>query len=243
MANLLWKTLARITAAFGLLAGSGAQAQGLSQMMLAARAVSATITRDNTANVMATTGVSSLTVSYTVGSGTNRALIVGVKSNGTTGPDFSSVTYSGVNMIILGTVYQAATTRPVTLLYLAAPASGANNLILNGLNTFSIYDVNVVSYTGATQTTPANIVSDNTTLSTSLTLSLTTAGKNSWMIGYFYNTSDDAISAGAGATILTQDSGAAQADSNGDVGAAGSHSMTVTGDVSIYGIMLELPHA
>ena len=241
MANLLWKTLARVTAAFGLLAGSNAHAQGTMPMMLTPQAASAPmISPDNSGTIAQTTGVTSITQSFTVGSGSNRALIVEVYSSANSSAGFSGVTYAGSSMTVLGTIYQMGTLHPLTLLYLAAPASGANNLVLSGLDVSFNYQAAIVSYAGATQTTPANIVSDNTTFTTSLTLTLTTASNNSWLVGAFVNISADPLTAGTNTSIIQQSFGFGLTDTNAAMTPTGSYGLTVTGDNAIFGIAIEL---
>jgi hypothetical protein len=70
----------------------------------------------------------SMTYSYTIGSGSNRLLIVNLIGD-TSADDISSVTYAGIPMTLIGKI-QAPSNNWQYLYYLLSPASGSNNIAI-----------------------------------------------------------------------------------------------------------------
>ena len=90
-----------------------------------------------------------ITSSFTVGSGANRYLLVGVAN--ITASSVSSMTYAGAAMTLVG-VTEANNYR-AEFWGLKNPTSGANNLVINFIGT-SADAVSISSWTGVDQTTP-----------------------------------------------------------------------------------------
>ena len=89
----------------------------------------------------------STTLSHTT-SGTNRLLVVAVAVDGAS--TISSVTYAGVAMTLAKTFYNI---RRISLYYLVAPATGANNIAVT-LSGSDDAGIMAVSYNGVNQTAP-----------------------------------------------------------------------------------------
>lgn len=99
------------------------------------------------------TGVSSITTAI-ASSGSNRALAVVISSgSGLVDPTTVTGTYNGVS---LSTFFDDTTTvpsRPVRVIYLIAPATGTNNLVLSWSGNDFIY-ASAIMLTGVDQSTP-----------------------------------------------------------------------------------------
>jgi hypothetical protein len=77
---------------------------------------------------------SSLTTSYTVGSGSNRLLVVFILGDLATGvDDITGVTYNGValTLVIKQTSFITPNNRLAYMYYLLSPASGAHNIVIS----------------------------------------------------------------------------------------------------------------
>lgn len=134
----------------------------------------------------------SLTAAYTVGSGANRLLVVGVLGNGLSSADsVTGVTYAGVAMTLaaknIGTgAGTPANDRYTYLYYLLNPPSGANNVVVSA--TVSDYLIAVAAdYTGVAQSgqpdvTATGIAAVAGNSSGSLTTPVTTTAANDWII-------------------------------------------------------------
>ena len=91
------------------------------------------------------------TVGFTVGSGSNRILFVGIYTANSSGGDVvSGVTYAGSAMTRINTVQntQSGHQCRAYLYYLLNPTSGANNIVVTSSETVGL---SAVSYTGAQQ--------------------------------------------------------------------------------------------
>jgi len=113
----------------------------------------------------------SLTYSYTVGTNSNRLLLVNVVGD-TSADDISSVTYSGASMTLLKKV-QTPGDRWHYLYYLLAPASGSNNVVITSASAHYLISEatswNNVAQTGqplanATNTAIGGVISMTTSL-------------------------------------------------------------------------------
>lgn len=92
------------------------------------------------------------THSFTVSSGTNRALIVFVQATDSGGAGFTTtVTYDGVTVSPFDTGGAFDGTSCFAY-YLAAPNTGANNLVVSFDTTIEAYAVTALCYTGVKQT-------------------------------------------------------------------------------------------
>lgn len=102
-------------------------------------------------------GASSLTISHTVGSGSDRALVVAASCiNGTDFLASATATYGGVSMgSPVVTKSAGAGSNYVYVWVLAAPASGTANVVITPSGSAYLKAV-VSSYTGVDQTTPVS---------------------------------------------------------------------------------------
>lgn len=174
------------------------------------------------------TSSATLTFSLTVGSGSNRALWVGVLVNTTTAT-ISSFNYAGVAMSPTGQT-PLRSNQSLFLYYLANPASGTNNIVITMSTTVSEMHGCAASYTGAAQTgIPDAGTSTSVGSGTTNTLTLSTVANNAWMVGIFRNDSAGNGTAGTGTTQRTFSAGQVSFDdSGGALTPAGSHSIQET---------------
>jgi len=147
----------------------------------------------------ATTGVSSITFSHTIGGGSNRMLIVAAGREGNdTNPNvtISSVTYNSVAMtLVSGTSAQVGTTftANTSLYYMlgsALPPAGTYNVVitLTG-NAGDILGI-AVSLTGVAQQAPEASAANTSSTGTPITTNITTLTNGAWLV--------DAVMSGAG---------------------------------------------
>jgi hypothetical protein len=100
---------------------------------------------------------SSLSWSHTVGSGTNRLLVVGV-----VGACVPSVTYGGVALTHAGQVYNNNVAPSTTdLFYLVAPATGTNTVQVSYSGCTSDVEAGSISFSGVNQSTPLAHITTN----------------------------------------------------------------------------------
>ncbi len=161
---------------------SSAAGQGENSVNFGVRLV---LNRDNTAVTFDATSTgngsatTSVTVSHTTGSGSNRALIVGVTcqvsvTEAHTIP--SGVTYNAVAMTLFGSATRASGTSDflgVSLWYIKAPATGANDIVATFSSQILSAVVGGVSVTGARQDPPTGVAvldENSSTTSASITL-------------------------------------------------------------------------
>jgi hypothetical protein len=176
-----------------------------------------------------------LTWSHTC-TGSTRILFVGA-FGATDSDSITGITYNGVALTKIGSILPVAGSRYITLWYLVAPATGANNIVIS----VSGGDCGGVaaSYSGPKQTgVPDASATNSQSSGTSLTGTVTTVADNCWLIAAALA---EACAAGAG-TTKRQDwalnSGMALFDSNGPITPAGSASLIVTHSNSPAGIVI-----
>lgn len=167
----------------------------------------------------------SLTFSHTVGSGSDRYLIVGILWEGDT-DDILSVTYGGVAMQRLAIF--ASQTGWILVYGLANPATGSANVVVTADVSEKIV-ANAVSYTGVHQTVPIDnrISQNNSGISSGAWngASVTTRVTDSWGLLFSNKTAGGTMSAGGGSTHRASGNGFGMFDSNGGLGAPASESM------------------
>lgn len=96
-------------------------------------------------------GQTSATLSHTVGTGTNRYLVVGISiANSQT---VSSVTYSGVPLTLVGRQATASNNESIEIWQMIAPPSGTANLAVT-LTGVADFVVGAISFNGVHQTVP-----------------------------------------------------------------------------------------
>ncbi len=175
------------------------------------------IATDNSAAVFETA-----TLSFTVGNGTNRLLVVAII--GDTSDNITAATY-GIQSMTLIAKNQVPSVRYCYLYYLINPTSGTANIAVIGY-AFPCFEV--ASYTGVKQDVPDSSNSVTGTGVTTKTASTTVVSSNCWLMSLVgtNNVSSGTISAGAGSFLRAVDSDGRQGllDSNGTVG-TGSQSL------------------
>jgi hypothetical protein len=113
----------------------------------------------------------------TIGSGSNRALVVLVDFGGSAVAPAVAVTWGGTALVSLGTQFSTGQTIGTALLCLAAPASG-NQILSATVTGVGVTEIHVigVSFTGANQTTPCqNFTSATDQTATTASLTVTSA--------------------------------------------------------------------
>lgn len=172
------------------------------------------------------TAGNSHTQSFTVGSGSDRVLIVGAM---TQGGSVTGVTYNGVSMTLLTSQNTTGGMEFSSIYYLVNPPSGAHNIVVSATGASYTFAA-AADYTGVDQTTPlptSNTAFSDSTSGSPFSVSLTTTVDNSWLVGCFnVNLS---TSAGTGTTLrATGDSQRKLYDSNGAKTPTGSYSLVVS---------------
>lgn len=121
----------------------------------------------------------SLTYSFTVGTGDDRLLIVHVWHS--VMGDISGVTYNSVSMTKLAEQADGGGSNYLDVWYLVAPATGANDVVVSK-DTSGVMVSTCASYSGVDQTTPIpTSASDNSTATTAFSADITTTETNSWV--------------------------------------------------------------
>lgn len=117
------------------------------------QAVQAQIAVDNTSvGVGPGSNVNSLTWSHTVGSGSNRVLIVGVSLRDAN-VSVSNITYGGTGLTFIGSSNEAGLDVRIEMWRLIAPATGTANIVVT-LSAAKRIVGGATSFTGVNQTTP-----------------------------------------------------------------------------------------
>ena len=167
------------------------------------------------------------TVGLTVGSGSDRILFLGLWYNDTSGAP-TSVQYAGVSMTQLGSNLNPTSVEKVSLWYLYAPTTGANNMVVTFSGSVEAM-VSGVSYSGVSQSGFADASSTGVGISTNTTGTVTTVADNCWTHMFVRTTGDGISSAGSGTVRRTNVNGRTQSyDGNGAHTPAGSYSLNAT---------------
>ena len=211
--------------------GQGSASSIMASFSLASNGT-AGITYDNSVDGGNNGGsTTSLTYSYTVGSGSNRLLVVNLIGD-TSADDISSVTYAGTAMTLVGKV-QAPSNNWQYLYYLLNPASGSNNVVITaGSSHYLISEA--ASWYNVKQSAQPDASTTNTAAatSTSVTTSLTTVASGSLVVQGLWSYGH--LAAGAGATPILTDTAFGGAgifvSSGSPVSPAGNVSMTTISD-------------
>lgn len=128
------------------------------------------------------TGVSSLTWSHTVGSGSNRLLIATVVTAPPTMARITGMTYGGTAMTYLTRAIAGDgvnTGRGIDIYYMVNPPSGTANVVVSAADTTALLVGNSGSWTGVNQVMPFGAVSTPFTSTSATTGSVTTTGSTS----------------------------------------------------------------
>jgi len=192
------------------------------------------IAYDNSADGGNNSGsTTSLTYSYTVGSGPNRLLVVNLIGD-TSADDISSVTYDGIPMTLVGKI-RAPSNNWQYLYYLLNPASGSNHVVVTAGSSHYLIS-QAASWYNVMQSAQPDASTTNTAAaaSTSITTSLTTVANGALVVQGLWSYGH--LAAGAGATpIITDaalDGAGIFASSGSPVSPPGNVSMTRISDGS-----------
>ena len=182
--------------------GQGSASSIMASFSLASNGT-AGITYDNSADGGNNGGsTSSLTYSYTVGSGPNRLLVVNLIGD-TSADDILSVTYAGTPMTLVGKV-QSPSNDQQYLYYLLNPSSGFNNVVVTAGSAHYLIS-EAASWYNVGQSAQPDAATTNTAAatSTSTTTSLTTVASGSLVVQGIWSYGH--LAAGAGATPILTD--------------------------------------
>lgn len=174
------------------------------------------------------------TQSFTVGTGSNRKLIVAVETQAV-GDVVTGITYNGVSMTqAVKRVSHFSSAFFEYMYYLDAPASGANNIVVSCSSSVAI-GLAYASYTGCATGTDST-VNSSAASGTTFAQAFTTVADNSWTIDWIRADAGGAIPTASTnsfkRTGVTGDVGIILCDSNSAITPAGSYTMNYTSAVS-----------
>jgi hypothetical protein len=204
----------------------------MASFALASGGTTGGITYDNAADGGNNGGsTTSLTYSYTVGTGANRLLVVNLIGD-TAADNISSVTYAGAPMTLLGKL-QAPSNNFQYVYYLLNPASGSNNIVITA-GTAHYLISEAASWYNVRQSAQPDAVTTNTapTGATSMTTSLTTVASGALVVQGLWSYGHLEAGQGADAMVVDAAIGGAGifASTASPVTPAGSVSMTTLSD-------------
>lgn len=186
-----------------------------------------------------------LTASYTVGSGTNRALflIVGGISGGGAG-NVTGCTYNGVTMTLDASDGAGGATRWIYVFRLLNPTSGAHNVVCTASSDFIL--ALAADYTGVKQSAQpdATNICFLSTSATNPSCSVTTIANNSWSIMGLY--ANATVTAGTGDIFRVKGAAFGEPyifDSNQAITPAGAYGMALTGTFAYEIVIVSFSHA
>lgn len=193
------------------------------------------ITLDTSANGYSS-GTTSLTVSYTIGSGANRCLFVGVEAQA--GNNLTGVTYNGVAMTQYGAQATGVAGFYNYMYYMtdtSLPVAGTYNIVAS-FSSSSSKLIMAESLFGVDQTTPIEAHNPFSTTSTNPTVSVTTLTAGAWVFGT--QRINAAATTAAGGTTQRQtnasDIGYKLFDKNGTSSPAGAYTLDTTSSNQLY---------
>ncbi len=168
---------------------------------------------------------SSVTLAHTC-SGSDRILFVSGWVNTTAGN--LTATYNGVSMTPIATVSSII---KITLFYLLAPDTGANNIVVSWDGTPTVLKCAGSSYTGVHQSGQPDSSNTGTDSSSPFDISTTTIADNCWTIAEFGDNGGSAMTVGSGTTNRAGSGtdNLVLADSNSAKTPAGSVTLQCTG--------------
>jgi hypothetical protein len=142
----------------------------------------------------------SATQAHTTGSGSNRLMLVSVKSRQATGASATGVTYNSVALTKLGEVVNGTQIR-TELWYLLAPASGTHDVVVT-LNATALFSGDIVTLTGVDQVTPLGTLATGTGSSQAPSVTVTSATGDLVLDFLGYISSASVAAPGSGQTQL-----------------------------------------
>lgn len=167
------------------------------------------------------TSASTNTYSHTVAVQSNRLLMVTVDA----GASVSSVTYAGTTMTLLTSNSGQGGGEVLSVYYLLAPATGANNVVVTCSASTFIIGASASYYGVAQSSTFGTAASNSGSAATSSTNTVTTTSSSQLVFDTLNNTNAATESAGSGQTKRGQVASSGVAI--GDIAATGSN-MTLT---------------
>jgi hypothetical protein len=212
--------------------GEGSASSIMASFALASGETTGGITYDNAADGGNNGGsTTSLTYSYTVGTGANRLLVVNLIGD-TSADNISSVTYAGAPMTLLGKL-QAPSNNFQYVYYLLNPASGSNNIVITA-GTAHYLISEAASWYNVQQSAQPDAVTTNTALTgaTSMTTSLTTVANGALVVQGLWSYGHPEAGPGADSLVIDAAIGGAGifASTASPVSPAGNVSMTTISD-------------
>ncbi len=151
--------------------------------------------------------------------GSQLILFVSVVDDTTNGADkIAGVTYAGVSMTRIISMFNNPGNEPLFLYMLTAPATGANNVVITSTANITVSSA-AVSYTGAAQSGQPDATSANFTIGNSATCTTNVVAANCWVIAAGSDGAIGSPTAGTGinAVRTTMTFEAVTGDSNGTV--------------------------
>jgi hypothetical protein len=188
---------------------------------------------DVASSATVTSSGTTLTWSHTVANQSNRMLIVGVQSEGTSGVQASSVTYGGVALTKVDQVeaYSSSYYQDVSQWYLIAPTVGTANIIVTWGSSISTGSAGAIGLYGVAQQAPEASAS-NFSNSGATTTNITTKTSGAWVVDVFGSGQTAGnLAPGSGQTqryIQSSGSTTSGGGSTKSVATAGATSMTWT---------------
>lgn len=187
-------------------------------------------TTSSAINVTAQTAGNTTTLSYTVGSGSNRLLIVNISTwnNGGTGAGCTSVTYGGTAMAL---VQAGVANGPfyTEQWRLVAPTSGTANIVATVSGKTDKLGMGVISFASADQTTGIDVSTNAIGTSGTVTASVTTTAANEYLVACMSHLSANVSSSKTGTAIYEDASNGTDTAAQYILATtAGSNSLTYT---------------
>ncbi|MGI1661380.1 hypothetical protein ACRDNQ_03980 [Palleronia sp. KMU-117] len=190
---------------------------------------------DNATGNQDSTSGTNHTVSFTVGTGLNRIMFVGICTFNSGGSNkVTGVTYAGVSMTQIGPVVAVQSNEHMTMWYLLNPTSGTNNIVASFSSSQAFSWLAASAYSGVDQAVPEANSSGNGVGITE-TGTVTTLTNNAWAVMMGFN-NGNSLAAGTATTLRDSSSFRMGAfDSGGAISPAGSTTLTYTGANDTHG--------
>lgn len=207
-------------------------------LLTVAGPVSAQVTLDSTVHDV-TGGATSLTTAFTMSAALNGCLVVGTNGDATT-DNITGVTYNGVAMTLQGKHNAAPGSVYWQYMWtLAAPASGANNIVVTANASIHIETL-AASYTGVSATKCPEASGYTTSATDPFTVSLTTLTNGARVVEVYSGSSALTDSTGFTTRVNDSNGGFMILGDSGNISVAGSVSLSLTGNGTKEGAVVSL---
>ena len=120
-------------------------------------------------------GVSSITISHVVGTGTDRILLVGASTDPVDMTPVPTATYNGVSMTAVPSGLVAAGINRAQWFYLLNPASGTHDIVISWTGGNSYIVAGGISFSGVSQSNPLGTAATNSGTSTTASVDVTSS--------------------------------------------------------------------